>query len=94
MKDGTAIRLRAVGKIYPGTVPVRALDGVSLAIPAGTLSLVEGPSGSGKTTLLSLVGGLDRPTAGHIVVFGSPISQLCERDLVGFRRLDVGRRAR
>ncbi len=90
MKNGTAIRLSAVGKTYAGAVPVRALHRVSLAIPAGTLSLVEGPSGSGKTTLLALIGGLDRPTTGQITVFGDAITKLPERELVSYRREDVG----
>ncbi len=90
MRNGIAVRLNAVGKTYAGAVPVRALEDVTMAVPAGTLSLIEGPSGSGKTTLLSLIGGLDRPTTGHITVFGNAITKLPERELVSYRRSDVG----
>lgn len=90
MMDGTAVRLEAVGKEYPGPVPVRALDNVCLDIPVGTLSLFEGPSGSGKTTLLSLIGGLDRPTHGRLTVFGTEIGSLPERQLVGYRKTNLG----
>ncbi len=90
MKDGIAVRLEAVGKVYPGSVPVRALENVSLDIAAGTLSLFEGPSGSGKTTLLSLIGGLDRPTHGRLTVFGAELENLPERDLVKYRQTQLG----
>ena len=51
-----------------GATEVHALDGVSLEIPTGRLTVVRGPSGSGKTTLLNLLGGLDRPTSGQVVL--------------------------
>lgn len=90
MTKQVAVRLEAVSKEYPGSVPVRALENVSLGIPAGTLSLFEGPSGSGKTTLLSLIGGLDRPTHGRLTVFGTEIGNLPERDLVMYRQTQLG----
>ncbi|MBE0591606.1 MAG: ABC transporter ATP-binding protein [Gemmatimonadales bacterium] len=85
-----AVRLDAVSKEYPGPVPVRALTDVTLRIAAGALTVVEGPSGSGKSTLLALVGGLDRPSAGAIEVFGLSLSGLPERRLRTYRRNHVG----
>lgn len=69
---------------------VRALDGVSLEIPAHTLTVVMGPSGSGKSSLLYLLGGLDRPTAGEITVNGERLDQMDENALALFRRKTMG----
>ena len=90
MTRAPAVRLDAVHKTYPGAVPVRALSGVSLSIPRGAFAVVAGPSGSGKTTLLSLVGGLDRPSAGRVVACGTDLTDLSERALVAYRRRAVG----
>ncbi|HEX7950579.1 MAG TPA: ABC transporter ATP-binding protein [Candidatus Limnocylindrales bacterium] len=68
---------------------IAALGGVTLQIPRGQLVAVRGRSGSGKTTLLSLVGGLDRPTAGRVVVDGLELSSLPDRDLVEVRRRTI-----
>ncbi len=73
-----------------GADPVRALGGVSLRVPHGQLVAIRGRSGSGKTTLLSMIGGLDRPSAGRVVVDGEPISELGEEQLVDFRRRRIG----
>lgn len=70
--------------------PVRAIDRISLRVPRAQLVAIRGRSGSGKTTLLSLIGGLDRPTEGRIVVDGEPISELNEEELVQFRRRRIG----
>src|SRR3974390_921970 len=68
---------RGVTKIYrQGAVDVPALRGVDLDVEAGDFATLSGPSGSGKTTLLSLIGGLDRPTAGLITVDGAAISDM------------------
>jgi putative ABC transport system ATP-binding protein len=85
-----AVRVRALSRTFPGRVPVRALLDVSFDVPPATLAVVEGPSGSGKSTLLSIIGGLDRPTAGSVSVFGRELSGLPERQLLAFRRADVG----
>ncbi len=68
----------------------RALDGVSFEIGAGEWVAVMGPSGSGKTTLLNIIGCLDRPTRGQVVIDGQDISRLSPRDLTHFRREKVG----
>ena len=69
---------------------VRAVDGVDLKIPEGQFLTILGPSGSGKTTLLNLLGGLDRPTAGQVILDGLELSRLSERELVRVRREKVG----
>jgi putative ABC transport system ATP-binding protein len=73
-----------------GRQEVHALDGVDLEIEQGTFNVVMGPSGSGKSTLLYLIGGLDRPTAGRIVVEGQFIDSMDENQLARFRRRTVG----
>ena len=81
------VRLTAVRKEYGDSV---ALDGVSLEIRAGEAVAVMGPSGSGKSTLLSMVAGLDRPTAGSIVVHGDDLGALDEKGLALYRRRRIG----
>ncbi len=85
------IRVSGLRKSFQmgGTV-VHALAGVDLTLDAGTFQAIMGPSGSGKSTLLYLLGGLDRPTAGHIVVAGHAIDQLDENALAAYRRRVVG----
>jgi putative ABC transport system ATP-binding protein len=73
-----------------GDQEVRAIDGVDIGIPAGTFSIIMGPSGSGKSTLLYLVGGLDRPTGGQIIVDGTPLADMDENTLAIYRRNKVG----
>jgi len=85
------IRCRGVTKIYrQGAVDVPALRGVDLDLEAGDFATLSGPSGSGKTTLLSLIGGLDRPTAGDITVDGEPITQMDSARLAGLRLNKIG----
>jgi putative ABC transport system ATP-binding protein len=73
-----------------GGLTVRALDGVDLEIPQKSFTVVMGPSGSGKSTLLYLLGGLDRPTSGQIVVNGKRLDEMDENKLASFRRHTVG----
>ena len=78
-------------KVYgAGTTAVRALDGVSLAVETGEFVAVVGTSGSGKSTLLHLLGGLDRPTSGEVLVDGQPIFALKPEALTIFRRRKIG----
>ena len=75
---------------YPsGDSVIHALRGVDLAVNPGQLVAVKGRSGSGKTTLLNLLGGLDKPTAGRVLVDGREVSSMSERELVDFRRRTV-----
>jgi putative ABC transport system ATP-binding protein len=69
---------------------VRALDGIDLDIPLGSMTVVLGPSGSGKSTLLYLLGGLDRATAGSITINGSALEKMDENVLAVYRRKMVG----
>ena len=88
---GPFIRISGLRKTYTmGHVSVHALDGVDLEIQPNTLCVVMGPSGSGTSTLLHLVGGLDRPSSGHIEVNGQSLEDLDENALAVFRRRSVG----
>lgn len=73
-----------------GREVVHALDGVDLSIDAGTFWAVMGPSGSGKSTLMYLIGGLDRPTSGRIVVDGQEVDAMDENALAIYRQRTVG----
>jgi putative ABC transport system ATP-binding protein len=89
--DSPLIQVSGLKKHFQmGGTTVRALDGVDLEIPAHTLTVVMGPSGSGKSSLLYLLGGLDRPTAGKIMVSGERLDQMDENALALFRRKTMG----
>jgi putative ABC transport system ATP-binding protein len=75
---------------HMGDVMVHALAGIDLAIEHSSFSVIMGPSGSGKSTLLHLLGGLDRPTAGRILVSGQSIDAMDENALAVYRRRAVG----
>jgi putative ABC transport system ATP-binding protein len=87
---GLVLELRQLTKIYPGSPPVHALRGVTLAVAAGDLVGVLGPSGSGKTTLLHLAGTLDRASGGTVRVAGLEVSGLGDRELAGLRATAIG----
>lgn len=74
----------------PDTIPVHALRGVTLTIGSGEFTAIVGPSGSGKTTLLNLMGGLDSPTGGKVLVGGTDISRLSGNALIDFRKNHIG----
>lgn len=84
------LELHQVVKQYPGSPPVRALDGVDLTIGAGELVAVVGPSGSGKSTMLNIMGALDHPTSGEVVVDGQALSNLSDRAVAGVRGHRIG----
>ena len=85
------VQLDGVSKIYgDGATELRALDRVSLDIYRGEFIVVLGPSGSGKTTLLNLLGGIDTPSEGRIVVGGSDIGRFSDGQLTEYRRRSVG----
>ena len=83
------IQLRDVTKRYDERA-APALAGVDLDIEAGRITAIMGPSGGGKSTLLNLVGGLDRPTSGEVVVDGVEVHRLSETAAARFRRTNVG----
>jgi putative ABC transport system ATP-binding protein len=85
MTGTTAVELRDVFRTYENG-RIRALNGVSLSIPKGAFIAITGPSGSGKTTLLNIVGGLDEPDSGEILVEGAPLGPLRSLDDYRARR--------
>ena len=85
------LETRNLKKYYgQGEAMVRALDGVDLAIEKGEFAAIVGTSGSGKSTLLHMLGGLDRPTAGTVVVDGNEIFKMKDEALTIFRRRKIG----
>jgi putative ABC transport system ATP-binding protein len=88
---GHLIVLRDVSKTYRrGSEELHVLQGVNLSVDAGDFVAFMGPSGSGKTTLLNLLGGLDLPSSGSIVVAGDEITRLSGARLTGWRARHVG----
>ncbi len=78
-------------KIYgSGENEVHALDGVSISVEEGEFVAIVGTSGSGKSTLLNMLGGLDRPTSGSVVVSGKELMHMKDEQLTIFRRRNVG----
>ena len=87
----TILETKSLRKVYSaGETEVRALDGVDLTVEKGEFLAVVGTSGSGKSTLLHMLGGLDRPTSGEVIVDGKPIFSLKDEALTIFRRRKVG----
>jgi putative ABC transport system ATP-binding protein len=85
------VEINDVFKTYHDTeVEVKAVNGVTLSFERGDFAVIVGPSGSGKTTLLNLIGGLDQPTAGEIIVAGHRLSELKPSELIDFRMDHVG----
>jgi len=85
------IQIKDLAKTYHlGEETVRALDGISLEIATGEFVAFMGPSGSGKSTLLHLIGGLDTPTSGSIVVDGQNLSRASDQQLAVYRNTNIG----
>ncbi len=85
------VQFEDVSKIYvSGDHVLRALDHVSFSLEAGKFVVILGPSGAGKSTLLNLLGGLDNPSEGKIVVAGKDISELSDNELADYRASKVG----
>jgi ABC-type lipoprotein export system ATPase subunit len=86
------VRAASVSKVYASSkmASVRALDGVSLTIARGEYVAIVGESGSGKTTIMHLLGGLDRPTSGSIVVDGKALDRASRRELAHIRAQKIG----
>jgi putative ABC transport system ATP-binding protein len=89
--DDIIISLNGVIKEYQvGEVRIRAADGISFVVNRGELTVVLGPSGAGKSTVLNIIGGMDRPTAGAVLVEGKDISGYSDRELTFYRRMKIG----
>lgn len=71
-------------------VAIRALDDASFSVEKGELAVILGASGAGKTTALNILGGMDTVTSGDVMVDGEPISKYDHKQLVGYRRADIG----
>ena len=84
------IDLQGVSKRFEGKRQVVALDGIDLSIGRGEMASIVGPSGSGKSTLLNLIGGLDRPSQGEVILDGEALSKLSDDALTRVRRDKIG----
>ncbi|MDC4205317.1 MAG: ABC transporter ATP-binding protein [Candidatus Manganitrophus sp.] len=85
------IELKNIQKTYPHPVhPVAALKEITLQIEKGSFSLLMGPSGCGKSTLLNLIGGLDQPSSGDLMIAGRPTRGFTDADWTRLRRTEIG----
>src|SRR5665647_841759 len=88
---GESVRIRDLVKVHhTGKIEVQALRGLNLDIASGELVSIIGPSGSGKSTLLNIIGGIDKATAGTVIVGEKTVTALSVRQLVDYRRKMVG----
>ncbi len=88
---GTLVELKSVTRTYHlGDEVLNALDGVSLSIQAGEFVAITGPSGSGKSTLANIIGGLDRPTTGTVLIDGEDLSHARDSKLSAYRNKHLG----
>jgi putative ABC transport system ATP-binding protein len=90
VSGAAVVELVNIVKEYPGSPPLRVLHGVSLSIGAGELISVVGASGSGKSTMLAIMGTLDDPTSGTVIVDGTDVAALAERDRAALRARRIG----
>ena len=86
----SVLELESVTKSYGSDPPVRALQGVSFQIGEGELAAIVGPSGSGKSTLLHVMGTLERPSSGRVLITGLDVAGLSDRELAGVRATHIG----
>ncbi len=85
------IEVKNLKKIYKmGEIEIKAVDKVNFSIEKGELVVVLGPSGAGKTTILNILGGMDTSSGGSVVVDGKHVEKLSRRELINYRRYDIG----
>jgi ABC-type lipoprotein export system ATPase subunit len=92
-ENGLLLELVGVGKTYPGVADAagpRVLDGLDLRVSAGQSLAVVGPSGCGKSTLLNIIGTLDRPTSGKVLLAGQDLSTMTDKQLATLRSRQIG----
>jgi len=87
---GNIIELQQVDKIYRGAVDTQVLYGINLAFEAGSFNSIVGQSGSGKTTLLNIMGTLDRPTSGQVIIDNQNTVDMTKNKLAGLRNQIIG----
>lgn len=87
----SVIEIKNLTKTYHETeVPVHAVNGIDLTFEKGEFAAIVGPSGCGKTTLMNMIGGLEKPTSGSVVVDGRNMSELSSSKLIDFRLKNIG----
>ena len=85
------IEIKDITKVYNHkSIPVQALGGVSFGVREGEFTAIVGPSGSGKTTLLNILGGLDTPSSGQVIINVTDVTRLKSRQLIDFRLHHIG----
>lgn len=85
------IQMENITKIYKmGEVEIKALDNISFSIDKGQFVVIVGPSGAGKSTILNILGGMDTPTSGRLIVDNEDISKYSPKELITYRRYDIG----
>ena len=85
------IEVKNLSKVYQmGEVTIKAVENISFEINEGELVVVLGPSGAGKTTVLNILGGMDTPTHGSVIIDGKNISKFKKKELTNYRRYDIG----
>jgi putative ABC transport system ATP-binding protein len=91
MNEPLLVSAADIVRVYgEGEAAVRALDGVTVGFPARRFTAIMGPSGSGKSTLMHILAGLDRPTSGSVILDGTELVDLDDKDLTALRRDKVG----
>ncbi len=91
MSNNAIASLENITKIYSrGTEQIRAVDEVDITIDSGEFIAVTGPSGSGKTTLMNIIGCIDNPSAGRVIIKNNDISSATEKELTEIRRHSIG----
>lgn len=85
------IKIKNLKKVFnPNAIPVIALNEVNLSFKKGEFTAIVGPSGSGKTTLLNMIGGIDAPTEGSIIIDGTEITKIPRFKLIDYRKNNIG----
>lgn len=91
MKDDVVVLASGLNKTYEiGDLKVEVLKNVNLKVEKSEFTVISGPSGAGKTTLLNIIGGIDKPTSGKIIVFGEDLGTKNEDFLASFRKNNIG----